>query len=121
MSGYGSGKTINSGPNDHIFVYYTDHGGPGILAFPHPELNFLSATDLIQTITYMHLSKKYKEMVLYIDACYSGSMFDGLLPNDVNVYATTAANATQEASKFNYDMKLNAFLSTEYREKCLWP
>lgn len=26
----GSGKVVNSGPNDHIFVYYSDHGGPGV-------------------------------------------------------------------------------------------
>ncbi|XP_010497350.1 PREDICTED: vacuolar-processing enzyme alpha-isozyme-like, partial [Camelina sativa] len=27
----GSGKVVNSGPNDHIFIYYSDHGGPGVL------------------------------------------------------------------------------------------
>lgn len=27
----GSGKVVNSGPNDHIFVFYSDHGGPGVL------------------------------------------------------------------------------------------
>lgn len=27
----GSGKVVNSGPNDHIFLYYSDHGGPGVL------------------------------------------------------------------------------------------
>lgn len=27
----GSGKVVNSGPNDHIFIYYTDHGGAGVL------------------------------------------------------------------------------------------
>ena len=27
----GSGKVINSQPNDRIFIYYSDHGGPGIL------------------------------------------------------------------------------------------
>ena len=27
----GSGKVVDSGPNDHIFVFYTDHGGPGVL------------------------------------------------------------------------------------------
>lgn len=27
----GSGKVIASKPNDHIFVYYADHGGPGVL------------------------------------------------------------------------------------------
>jgi legumain len=32
----GSKKVINSKPNDHIFIYYTDHGGPGILgAYSH--------------------------------------------------------------------------------------
>lgn len=27
----GSGKVVNSGPDDHIFVFYSDHGGPGVL------------------------------------------------------------------------------------------
>jgi legumain len=31
-------------------------------------------------------------MVLYIEACESGSMFDKILRTDINVYAVTAAN-----------------------------
>lgn len=27
----GSGKVVDSGPDDRIFIYYTDHGGPGVL------------------------------------------------------------------------------------------
>lgn len=27
----GSGKVVDSKPNDRIFIYYSDHGGPGIL------------------------------------------------------------------------------------------
>lgn len=27
----GSGKVVDSKPNDRIFVYYSDHGGPGVL------------------------------------------------------------------------------------------
>jgi hypothetical protein len=45
MNGVGSGKTIKSGPNDHIFVYFTDHGAPGILGFGD---TFLKASDLIK-------------------------------------------------------------------------
>ena len=26
-----SGKTIKSGPNDRVFLYYSDHGAPGEL------------------------------------------------------------------------------------------
>lgn len=27
----GSGKIVDSKPNDRIFLYYSDHGGPGVL------------------------------------------------------------------------------------------
>lgn len=27
----GSGKVVKSSHNDRIFIYYTDHGGPGVL------------------------------------------------------------------------------------------
>lgn len=36
-------------------------------------------------------------MVLYVEACESGSVFEGMMANLSNVYATTAANA-QESS-----------------------
>ena len=36
-------------------------------------------------------------MVLYIEACESGSMFDGILANDINVYAVTAANPSESS------------------------
>ena len=38
----------------------------------------------------------YKELVFYLEACESGSMFQ-TLPKDIGVFATTAANA-QESS-----------------------
>lgn len=40
----------------------------------------------------MHSNNQYQEMVLYIEACESGSMFDKILRTDINVYAVTAAN-----------------------------
>lgn len=32
-----------SGPNDHVFVYFTDHGAPGILAFPNDDVSTFPA------------------------------------------------------------------------------
>lgn len=40
----------------------------------------------------MYENKKFEEMVLYIEACESGSMFDGILATNHKVYAITAAN-----------------------------
>jgi len=34
----GSGKIVNSGPNDHIFIFYSDHGSPGLVSFVHDTL-----------------------------------------------------------------------------------
>ncbi|KAL6976746.1 legumain [Sarracenia purpurea var. burkii] len=27
----GSGKVLASGPEDHVFIFYSDHGSPGVL------------------------------------------------------------------------------------------
>jgi legumain len=40
----------------------------------------------------MHENNMYKEMTIYIEACESGSMFEGILEDNLNIYATTAAN-----------------------------
>ncbi|GFX69446.1 legumain [Trichonephila clavipes] len=43
LAGGGSGKVQKSGPSDHVFVYFVDHGAPGLIAFSEDEL---SAMDL---------------------------------------------------------------------------
>ena len=34
----GSGKTLSSGSNDNIFIYYSDHGTPGFSALPSGQI-----------------------------------------------------------------------------------
>ncbi|KAF3700886.1 Legumain [Channa argus] len=106
----GSGKVLKSGPKDHVFVYFTDHGAPGILAFPNDELH---VEDLQETITYMHKNKKYKKMVFYIEACESGSMMTHL-PTNIDVYATTAANDHESSYACYYDEKRQTYLGDWY-------
>jgi legumain len=36
-------------------------------------------------------------MVIYVEACESGSIFEGLLPEDLNIYVTTASNAVENS------------------------
>ncbi|KAK1378279.1 Vacuolar-processing enzyme [Heracleum sosnowskyi] len=91
----GSGKVVDSGPNDRIFIYYTDHGGPGVLGMPNLEM--LYANDFIHVLKKKHKARTYKEMVIYVEACESGSIFQGLLPDDMNIYVQTASNATESS------------------------
>ncbi|KAM9787333.1 legumain [Syngnathus typhle] len=106
----GSGKVLKSGPNDHVFVYFTDHGAPGIIAFPDGELH---VKDLQETIQYMHDNKKYKKLVFYIEACESGSMMKDL-PDDIDVYATTAANSHESSYACYYDSERDTYLGDWY-------
>lgn len=55
------------------------------------------AQDLMDTLRHMWFNDMYKELVFYMEACESGSMFEGLLPSDVNIYATTAANSEESS------------------------
>ncbi|GCB74161.1 hypothetical protein scyTo_0003248 [Scyliorhinus torazame] len=60
VKGKGSGKVLKSGPNDHVFVYFADHGADGILAFPNSDLQ---VDDLQRTINYMYKNKMYAKVL----------------------------------------------------------
>ena len=78
-------------------------------------------------------AKKYNKMVFYVEACESGSMFkvraptnqlinvflQGLLPKDVNVFATTASNATTSSYACYFDKQRKTFLGDVYSIKWL--
>ncbi|AQK73110.1 Vacuolar processing enzyme 1 [Zea mays] len=91
----GSRKVINSKADDHIFIYYSDHGGPGVLGMPN--LPYLYAGDFMKVLREKHASNSYAKMVIYIEACESGSIFEGLMPEDLNIYVTTASNAEESS------------------------
>ncbi|GMH22762.1 hypothetical protein Nepgr_024605 [Nepenthes gracilis] len=91
----GSGKVVASKPEDRIFIYYSDHGGPGVLGMPN--LPYIFAKDFIEVLKKKHEAKSYKEMVIYVEACESGSIFEGLMPEDLNIYVTTASNAEESS------------------------
>jgi legumain len=85
---------LKSTENDNVFVYFSDHGATGLIAFPEGELY---ADDLVKTLTSMSKAKKFNQLVFYLEACESGSMFDKILPSNVKIYATTAANPEQSS------------------------
>jgi legumain len=121
MRGIGSGRVIASGPQDRVFVYYTDHGSAGtknirspccqqfascvasnellssilagLVGMPYGQPLF--ADDLVATLKHKHKSGGFYELVVFLEACHSGSMFRGLLDDRMRVFATTAANATE--------------------------
>ncbi|CAB4059028.1 LGMN [Lepeophtheirus salmonis] len=74
--GLGPKNSSTQLPRIIFFVYFADHGGPGLLAFPD---DVLQVGDLNKTIHKIQKKKQFKKLVFYVEACESGSMFDGVL------------------------------------------
>ena len=91
----------NTSPDDNIFVYFSDHGAPGLIAMPTGSP--LYAVDLHETFHYMHKNQMYNELVFYLEACESGSMFDNLLEDELSIFATTAANPYESSYAYYYN------------------
>jgi len=76
----GNGRVLESGANDHVFIYFADHGATGILAFPNGEL---TVNELSTALKKMHTKNLYGQVTFYVEACESGSMSEHTLANDL--------------------------------------
>ncbi|TPP61341.1 Legumain [Fasciola gigantica] len=105
-------KVLESGPEDNVFVFFTDHGSPNMIMFPNGELY---ADQLNETLAYMNKARMYKKLVLYVEACFSGSMFRRILPKNIDIFAMTAANATESSyAAFCYDPTIENCLADDF-------
>jgi len=95
MEGIGNGKVLKSGPNDNVFFFYSDHGTVGEVEMPVGGP--LYASKFNAALQLMHSRNMYNKMVVYIESCESGSMFNNLLPPNINVYATSASSPTESS------------------------
>jgi len=111
MKNIGSGKVLESGPNDHVFVNFVDHGATGILGFPEGELTVKQLND---ALLKLHNENRYNKLVLYIEACEAGSMFRNVLPDDIDIFATTASDYDESSYACYYDAARSTYLGDWY-------
>lgn len=104
-------KVIRGSSKDHIFVFFADHGAPGLVAFPRSEL---TARELNKALVRMSKGNRYSKMAIYIEACESGSMFEGLLPSNIDIFATTAANDAESSYACYWDDERGTYLGDLY-------
>lgn len=112
------GKVLDSTSDDTVFIYFSDHGSTELICFPTGP--YLYASDLMNAFNIMIEKKMFARLVMYLESCESGSMFT-TLPNNVYIYATTAANS-EESSWAYYcpphdyinGVPLNTCLGDEY-------
>jgi hypothetical protein len=107
----GSRKVLQSTKQDHVFLYYDDHGGPGEICFPVGA--YLTRAKFGTMIDTMAEKGMFGRMILIVQACESGSMFYKLtLPP--NVYGVSSAPVGASAFAFNYVTKLGTYVASRY-------
>ncbi|KER20453.1 hypothetical protein T265_11000 [Opisthorchis viverrini] len=105
-------KVLKSGPNDNVFIFFSGHGASSVIVFPGEEL---LAMELNDTLAYMRSKKMFNKLVLYVEACNAGSMFHDVLPSNMGIYVTTAANEDEDSSAlFCSDKDIDVCLADEY-------
>lgn len=82
-----------------------------MIAFPSDELY---AKPLVTALESMANANQFKKLVFYLEACESGSMFEGLLPENINIFATTASNADESSYACYYDSSRDTYLGDVY-------
>jgi len=105
-------KVLNSTADDNVFVYYSDHGAQGMVGMPYGDP--LYADELIDTLTEMKQRGMFKNLVSYLEACESGSMFDDLLTEDMGIYAMSASSPNESSFATYWDGDRNVYLADEF-------
>lgn len=108
-------KVIESGENDNIFVYWSGHGIPGALCWDEEPYG-LTADSLAATFAAMKERKRYRKLLMMVEACYSGGVMNGCTGIPGMLYITAAGpDETSKADVFSSRLKAwmsNRFTST---------
>lgn len=97
--------------DDYVFIYYDNHGGPGVLGTPD-LLRDIKAAELAESFTKAADSNLYKQCLFIIEACYSGSVAEVFTAP--NLATITAANAHESSYAAVYDEEIGTYLSNEF-------
>lgn len=103
------GPVLGSNSDSKVFVNFADHGGAGLICTPQSRSkNWIYADELDSTFQQMKDTGMFGELVFYLEACESGSMFPNLDSTE-NIFAVSASNATQSsyAAYCGRDAKVN--------------
>lgn len=96
--------------NDYVFIYYDNHGGPGILGTPNGYE--IEADKVSESFESASKSQLYKQCLFMIEACYSGSVAEVITAS--NLAIITAANNAESSYAAVYDEELGTYLSNEF-------
>jgi len=97
---------------DNVYIYYDNHGGPGILGVPDGCGGYITAKELSAAFDTMASKNNYKYIFFGLEACYSGSIAEIFkAPRMVTI---TAANNKESSYAAVMDSAVGTYLTNEF-------
>ncbi len=130
-SGYKANETVKSqklpyvlesGLNDNVYLFIVGHGGTsGVYLDTKDSKNEsdvrLTPSLLAKTIDEMYQGKKYRRLLMVVEACHAGTLGKDL--KSPGMLLITGANPWENSLGTNYDHHLDAWLADEFAYQ-LW-
>eukprot|EP00210_Caulerpa_lentillifera_P002412 g2313.t1 len=100
VTGKGSGRVLTKNAYQRVFFAYSGYGHTGAITFPTGP--YLYADEFNGLLVYLRKISMFKEMLVYIEASYSGSMFYNMPIRYEDRIMGVSASAHDEASYATY-------------------
>ncbi|KAL5237957.1 hypothetical protein ACI65C_005367 [Semiaphis heraclei] len=97
--GIGSGRVVTRQVCDYnILIFYTGLGDTGLIGFPNSGKDTtLHNDELVETFKQMHNRDGYKNILMFLEASFSGTMFQNYtLPHNIGVLAIAACGPEED-------------------------
>jgi len=110
-----NGRALQTDSKDDIFIYYDDHGAPGLLCVPTNNGPEIYADQIQKTFQRMHDEKRYNNIFFVVEACFSGSIAcDFTIPG---LFILTAAGPHQSSFSADWDPTIGSCRSNEFSKQ----
>jgi len=110
-------QVIRSDENDNILVYMIGHGESNGMVVQSNTKQYLVPSQLKNTLSEMYTNKKYRQILICIEACYSGIFQDSEgVPSSLII---TAANRFESSKTVVYDPEVEVWLSDQFTNEWL--
>lgn len=114
----GSGRVIDSGPGDDVFVFLAGHGDRAGLhlgagdALADGDDPVLSPEQLATTTTAMFVDRRFRRMLILVEACHGSVLGEELETPGVALVAGAAG--WENSLSTNYDPELGVWLADQF-------
>ncbi|CAM9132920.1 unnamed protein product, partial [Chrysoparadoxa australica] len=97
LPGLPPSKTLRTNEHSNVLLYLTGHGGDGFLKFQ--DTQEVSNVDLGDAIEEMHIKGRYNELLLMVDTCQAGTLFDEVTSPNVACIGSSRKGENSYAHK----------------------